>query len=42
MKARPRRVEREIAALLSEKFTAIGMRPVVRIAVLGRTGQTSP
>jgi len=38
MKARPRRVEREIAALLSEKFTAIGMRPVVRIAVLGRTG----
>jgi hypothetical protein len=38
MKARPRRVEREVAARLSEAFTAAGLSPVQRIPVLGRTG----
>lgn len=38
MKARPRSVEREVALCLSEKFLELGMSPVVRIPVLGRTG----
>jgi hypothetical protein len=38
MKQRPRRAEREIARILSEKFVGIGMDPVERIPVLGRTG----
>ncbi len=38
MKARPRSVEREVAAALSELFRQIGRAPVERIPVLGRTG----
>lgn len=38
MKARPRGVEREVAALLSKFFLSIGCSPVERIPVLGRTG----
>ena len=38
MKARPRRVEREIATILSDKFALIGLDPVERIPVLGRVG----
>ena len=38
MKARPRRVEREIANILSGKFGLIGLDPVERIPVLGRKG----
>lgn len=38
MKARPRSVEREVALFLSGKFCDLGMSPVVRIPVLGRTG----
>ncbi len=38
MKAVPRRAEREVAALLSSHFTKLGMDPVERIPVLGRTG----
>ena len=38
MKSRPRRVEREIAKILTEKFIQHGYDPVERIPVLGRTG----
>ncbi len=38
MKQRPRRAEREVAALLSEFFLSIGCSAVERIPVLGRTG----
>src|SRR5512139_3927572 len=38
MKQRPRRVEREVASLLSDFFRSIGCSPVERIPVLGRTG----
>lgn len=38
MKSRPRRVENEVAARLSVHFVAMGMSPVQRIPVLGRTG----
>jgi hypothetical protein len=38
MKARPRNVENEIAKILSEKFVSIGLDPVERIPVTGRTG----
>ena len=38
MKARPRRVEREVARHLNELFSDAGMSPVERIPVLGRTG----
>jgi len=38
MKPRPRRVEREVAALLSNFFLFIGYPPVERIPVLGRIG----
>jgi hypothetical protein len=38
MKARPRRAERDVAALLSKFFRSIGRSPVERIPVLGRTG----
>lgn len=38
MKARPRRTEREVAALLSEIFSCAGMSSVKRIPILGRTG----
>lgn len=38
MKARPRSVERKVASFLSEKFSSLGLSPVERIPVLGRTG----
>ena len=38
MKPRPRRAEREIAQILSEKFVQYGFDPVERIPILGRTG----
>ena len=38
MKARPRRVEREVARILNELFSVVGKSPVERIPVLGRTG----
>ncbi len=38
MKQRPRRAEREVAALLSDFFLSIGCSAVERIPVLGRTG----
>ncbi len=38
MKPRPRRVENQIAAHLSEQFLSLGYSPVERIPVLGRTG----
>ena len=38
MKSRPRRVENRVAAELSHWFTEIGLSPVERIPVLGRTG----
>jgi len=38
MKARPRHVEREIAKSLSLFYSQLGMSPVERIPVLGRTG----
>ena len=38
MKARPRSVERKVAAYLSTYFVAVGWKPVERIPVLGRTG----
>ena len=38
MKQRPRRAEREVASLLSESFHLLGLSPVFRIPVLGRTG----
>lgn len=38
MKARPRSVERHVAAFLSEQFAQLGLSAVERIPVLGRTG----
>ena len=38
MKARPRSVERKVAACLSQYFTQLHLSPVERIPVLGRTG----
>ena len=38
MKARPRRIEREVAEHLSRIFERYGFSPVERIPVLGRTG----
>lgn len=38
MKARPRKVEREIAKCISLFYTQHGMSPVERIPILGRTG----
>ena len=38
MKARPRSVEREVAECLTTHFTSMGLSPVQRIPVLGRTG----
>jgi hypothetical protein len=38
MKARPRAVERQVAKYMSTKFAELGMSPVERIPVLGRTG----
>lgn len=38
MKGRPRRIEREVAERLSAFFLALGMSPVERIPVLGRSG----
>ena len=38
MKARPRFAENKIAELLSEQFALIGIPPVERIPVTGRTG----
>jgi len=38
MKARPRYIENEIAARLTEQFLSLGFSPVERIPVLGRTG----
>ena len=38
MKAIPRKAEREIALVFSRFFSDIGMSPVERIPILGRTG----
>jgi hypothetical protein len=38
MKARPRSIEREVAKRLSAFFATVGLPPVERIPVLGRTG----
>lgn len=38
MKARPRSVERKVAAFLSRYFVQLGLSPVERIPVLGRSG----
>ncbi|MFH2040301.1 MAG: hypothetical protein ABIJ65_12800 [Chloroflexota bacterium] len=38
MKATPRKAEREIALVFSQFFSDIGMSPVERIPILGRTG----
>ncbi|MEL7591755.1 MAG: hypothetical protein AAGU17_10745 [Anaerolineaceae bacterium] len=38
MKARPRSVERKVAACLSQHFAELQLSPVERIPVLGRTG----
>jgi len=38
MKPRPRSIERKVAAYLSERFLQLGLSPVERIPVLGRTG----
>lgn len=38
MKARPRRVEREVAERLSRFSSKFGFKPVERVPVLGRTG----
>lgn len=38
MKPRPRSVEREVAARLSEHFALMGWSPVERIPILGREG----
>lgn len=38
MKGRPRRIEREVALHLSKYLATLGMGPVERIPVLGRTG----
>ena len=38
MKGRPRRIEREVALHLSRYLATLGMGPVNRIPVLGRTG----
>lgn len=38
MKARPRDVERETAAYLSQKFAAFNLTPIQRVPVIGRTG----
>jgi hypothetical protein len=38
MKSRPRSVERKVAEYLTKVFSDVGMSPVERIPVLGRTG----
>jgi hypothetical protein len=38
MKARPRKIERQVAEHLNEQFALLGMQPVKRIPILGRTG----
>ena len=38
MKQRPRSVERKVALILSEFYETLGLEPVERIPVLGRTG----
>jgi hypothetical protein len=38
MKSRPRSIERKVADHLNEFFSDVGMSPVMRIPILGRTG----
>lgn len=38
MKGRPRRTEREVASHLSEYYKTLGLTPVKRVPIIGRTG----